>query len=127
MGFLNRFFDNTQSSKDAYWDEVLSVEHIDEIFESSSNQQIVIYKHSNQCGTSFFAKKNIEIIDKSDFENAGFYIIDVIRQRPLSNYLAEKVGVRHESPQLIILKDKIVTWHGSHHQVSSNNLLSALS
>ncbi len=127
MGIFSQLFDKTPIGTDPFWEIIDSESMIDEIMLSSNNQQQIILKHSNQCGTSFFAKKDLETIDKSEFEGVGFYLIDVIRQRSLSQYLSEKVGVKHQSPQLIILRNAEVIWHGSHNQVNANSLVNNLS
>ena len=42
------------------------------------------------------------------------YLVDVVHSRPLSRYIAERVGVVHASPQAIILRAGVPAWHGSH-------------
>ncbi len=126
MGFLDRFFDSTEIQSDSFWASITGEDEIDAIILSSNECRQVIFKHSNQCGTSFFAKKNLETLDKSTIGSAYFYLIDVIRQRNLSRYFEEKVGVRHESPQLFVIFKGEIIWHGSHHQVNEENLKIAL-
>lgn len=126
MGFLDRFFDSRDTHEDTFWNTISNEQELDDIIKSSIGKPKVIFKHSNQCGTSFFAKRNLEITDKDSLERVDIYLIDVIRQRALSRYFGDKVGVRHESPQLFVLKDGAVVWHGSHHQVNENNLKTAI-
>ncbi len=126
MGFLDRFFDNSKPDTNPFW-EIISNEHqLDEIILLSEGKPQVILKHSNQCGTSFFAKKNLEMIDGKYLEGVDLYLVDVISQRGLSTILGEKVGVRHQSPQLIVLFNGKVIWHGSHQHVNEENLIKAL-
>lgn len=126
MGFLNRFFSSEQAKEDSFWRTVSSEEILDDILAPSNKRPQVIFKHSNQCGTSFFAKKNLEVVNKTELEQVDLHLIDVIHQRMLSRYLSEKVGVRHESPQLFVLKEGQVIWSGSHHQVNADNLMNAI-
>ena len=42
------------------------------------------------------------------------YLVDVVQSRPLSRYIAERIGVVHASPQAIILRAGVPAWHGSH-------------
>lgn len=126
MGFLNRFFSSEQAKEDSFWRTVSSEEILDDILAPSNERPQVIFKHSNQCGTSFFAKKNLEVVNKTELEQVDLHLIDVIHQRMLSRYLSEKVGVRHESPQLFVLKEGQVIWSGSHHQVNADNLMNAI-
>jgi len=48
--------------------------------------------------------------------------IDVVMQRNLSLALAEEVGVRHESPQLILLNNGKVAAHASHSRVTEDTV-----
>jgi bacillithiol system protein YtxJ len=126
MGFFDRFINTEVENEDPFWNSVTSEEQLDEILDTSIEKPLVILKHSNQCGTSFFAKRNLELINKSEHENVDFFLIDVIHQRALSRYLSERIGVRHESPQLFVIKNSEIIWHGSHHQVNEKNLKVAL-
>lgn len=101
------------------WTIPETAEDIDGVFEPDSGLHI-IYKHSYTCGTSIFAKTRVEQSFKNDLpENAHFYFVDVSTHRSVSNAIAERSGVRHESPQLIIIHEGKVLWHGSHNQVNS--------
>jgi len=42
------------------------------------------------------------------------YLVRVVEDRPVSDYIAERTGVRHESPQVIVLRAGKVRWHASH-------------
>jgi bacillithiol system protein YtxJ len=47
------------------------------------------------------------------------YLVDVVKHRPLSRALAERLGVTHASPQAIILKDGVPAWHRSHFDIEA--------
>jgi bacillithiol system protein YtxJ len=44
----------------------------------------------------------------------------------LSNAIAERFGVRHETPQALLIKDGRVVWHASHWSITSDSLTEAL-
>lgn len=101
------------------WTIPETAEEVDGFFKPDSGLHI-IYKHSFTCGTSIFAKTRVEQSFKNDLpENVHFYFVDVSTQRPVSKAIAVKSGIRHESPQLIIIHEGKVLWHGSHNQVTS--------
>ena len=75
----------------------------------------VLYKHSPICPTSDVAYEEM-LAFRRDCA-VPVYIVDVIRHRPLSRTLAERIGVRHASPQAIILRDGVVAWHRSHYEI----------
>jgi bacillithiol system protein YtxJ len=77
----------------------------------------ILYKHSTRCPTSWGAKREIErfVQQKPD---VPVYIVDVVEHRSLSRQLAEELGVRHESPQAILMRSGEVVEHASHRQIT---------
>lgn len=108
------------------WNVLNDTSQVDEVLQQSHQQPQLIYKHSNRCGTCMFAKSEIEKSSGDIKEKAGMNFIDVIRTRGVSDYLAEKLNIRHESPQAILLVDGEVVWHDSHSAIKSNKILEAL-
>lgn len=120
LGRIFRIDDDGRSDLD--WQAFSSEEKLSEIIQASGQKPQVIYKHSTRCATSFFALKNIQGLSEEVKEKAEFYIVDVIKQREFSYYIAERFGIRHESPQVLILKNGDVIWNGSHHQVNAESI-----
>ena len=87
MGIFDRFFKDDEKREKMFWNIISLESTVDDIIEISHHKPQVIFKHSNQCGTSFFAKRNLENIKKDTFENVDFYLIDVIQDRIVSRYL----------------------------------------
>ena len=75
----------------------------------------VLYKHSPICPTSDAAYE--EMLAFRRHRAVPVYMVDVIHHRPLSRALAERIGVRHASPQAIILRDGVAAWHRSHYEI----------
>jgi bacillithiol system protein YtxJ len=73
----------------------------------------VVYKHSPICPTSGMAYEEIRALWRMH-QDVPVYLVDVINSRPLSRFIAERVGVIHASPQAIILRAGVPAWHGSH-------------
>lgn len=73
----------------------------------------VVYKHSPICPTSGIAYEEIRSL-RQLHRDVPVYFVDVVRSRPLSRYIAERVGIVHASPQAIILQAGVPAWHGSH-------------
>src|ERR671916_12707 len=73
----------------------------------------VVYKHSPICPTSGIAYEEIRSLRRLQ-QDVPVYMVDVINSRPLSRYIAERIGVVHASPQAIILRAGVPAWHGSH-------------
>ena len=77
----------------------------------------VLYKHSPICPTSDVAYE--EMLAFRRRRVVPVYMVDVIHHRLLSRALAERIGVRHASPQAIILRDGVAAWHGSHYEIQA--------
>jgi bacillithiol system protein YtxJ len=77
----------------------------------------VLYKHSPICPTSGFAYA--EMLAFRRLSRVPVYLVDVVRHRPLSRALAERIGVTHASPQAIILREGVPAWHRSHFDIEA--------
>ena len=83
--------------------ELRSLADLDQALASKGT--VVLYKHSTQCGQCDAAIEEMERHPGS----ADFYYLDLLQYRDVSNAIAKKLGVGHESPQAIFLKDGKVT------------------
>lgn len=84
----------------------------------------IIYKHSptcSLCGWSNHVLGKLAAEDGLTFER-----VDVFAQRELSNDIEAHFGVRHESPQILIIEDGQVRWHASHRGVAPDRVRAAL-
>jgi bacillithiol system protein YtxJ len=75
-------------------------------------------KHSITCPIS---KGGYDEFEKFSNEHPHIpaYFLHVQDARPLSDYIAEKLGIKHESPQVFIINKKKVKWHASHWNITS--------
>jgi bacillithiol system protein YtxJ len=87
---------------------------------------VLIYKHSLTCGTSGMALEEVrELLDGPPI-GARAAIVLVQPAREVSNEIARRLGVRHESPQALIVSDNRVLWHASHFRVTAESIREAL-
>jgi len=66
---------------------------------------VVLYKHSTQCGICDTAIEEVQAFEEQHPAAATIYYLDLLVHRDVSNEIAKKLGIRHESPQAIVLKD----------------------
>ena len=85
----------------------------------------VVYKHSPICPTSGMAYEEIRSLGRMQ-QDVPVYLVDVVHSRPLSRYIAERVGVVHASPQAIILRSGVPAWHGSHFDLRADTMAEKL-
>lgn len=124
------FFDSVRSFASGpelsdLWDIPVSESDLSGIFSDSSGTYL-IYKHSYRCGTCVFSLRNLEKNLPDIARKARPVFIDVVKQRGLSNFVAEMSGVRHESPQALLIHNGDVVWHDSHGGVRSPSIEKAL-
>ena len=81
----------------------------------------LLFKHSPICPTSAraFGEYRRWLAGGARIETAW---LDVIEQRPLSLAVAERTGVRHESPQVLLFEGGRVRWHASHGAITRESL-----
>lgn len=115
-------FRDTDSGMGGMWVTLDNTDEVDAVFEASKERVQVVFKHSVRCSVSLFAKLNIESFSLWEGKEADRFIIDVVRKRTVSDYFAEKSGIKHESPQIFILKDGEVIWSDAHSYVNKANI-----
>ena len=96
---------------------------LDEVLRSPS---AVLYKHSPRCGICTAALLEVRHFADTHPE-IPVYQVDVLAQRSLSNAIADRLAIRHKSPQAIVLREGAVAWHGAHFRVSAQALEKATS
>lgn len=106
------------------WNAISEIEKLNSLLSKSEKLPQVIYKHSTRCSVSYLAKEELERHMNTLTEHADMHMINVVEERELSNVVAEKLNIRHESPQVLVLKNRQVIWSGSHWNVKGREVLS---
>lgn len=101
-------------------------EELDRALGQSSQRPAVIFKHSPTCGISAQAFESISEWLRGEVPDADFYLVPVPAGRELSTRLSQKFGIRHESPQVMVIDGGEVTWHGSHFRATASAIAAAL-
>ncbi len=101
------------------WNTLTNEEQLDNIFKLSFTKPQVIFKHSTRCSISTVAKTRL---DKSSVDTIDFYYLDLIANRNLSNLIAEKLNVHHESPQVILIQNGNSIYDESHSSINIDDL-----
>ncbi len=77
-----------------------------------------ILKHSAICPTSAAALAEVEAhLAAHPSELAGMVVVQ--QDRPLSNWIATRLGRVHQSPQLFLVRDGAVQWSASHWSITA--------
>lgn len=102
-----------------------TVGQFEQLLRDSQQAPLVIFKHSATCGTSAQAYDEVEEFLHASPESR-VYIVDVWSGRALARHIAQTLNVRHESPQLLVVWNGQVVWHGSHFRANAESLGHAL-
>ena len=102
------------------WTALTEETQLETIVEESKTQPVVIFKHSTRCSISSMAKGRLERETAPD--NVKFYYLDLITYRGISNSIAEKFKVHHESPQVLLIKDGECTYEESHNGITMDEI-----
>ena len=104
--------------------ELVENEDLEELIERSRTDPILIFKHSTQCSISIAAY--VEFLKfTQDASDVVCGVVLVLENRRLSNTIASRFGVRHESPQAIVLRNGRPHWNASHWAITIDALSKA--
>ena len=111
---------NSSESK-INWIPLTSMGQLDEIVASSNQKPIVIFKHSTRCSISRMALKQFE--NEFDLDDTvDVYFLDLLEHRDISNEIASRFGVYHQSPQLLLIKGGKSVYDVSHSAIDAVEL-----
>lgn len=127
MSFFDKIFGGKEEAKEqkSFWNPIKSEDDLKIAIDNSYAYKVAIFKHSTSCFISKTVLRNFEK-EMESLENtddiAELYFLDLLAYRPLSNKIAEDLGVRHESPQLLVVENGKVINNASHQNISINQL-----
>lgn len=104
----------------ARFSEIHEIAELDNLIEKSNERPVILFKHSLTCPISTGVYNEISKAD------ADINLIVVQHARNVSTAVAEKTGIRHESPQALVIKDGEVIYHASHYDVTASDVEKSL-
>ena len=108
--------------------ELTTLEDLEKLLADSAKRTQLIFKHSTTCPISTRAyselKKHLEASASMDVD---YGLIVVQTARYVSNAAAEKLGVQHQSPQAILVRNRQAVWNASHYDITNGSLTEAIS
>jgi bacillithiol system protein YtxJ len=129
MSLFNSLFGCSEEKKETTgkinWIPLQFVGQLDEIAAISNQKPAVIFKHSTRCSISRFALKQFE----KEFtleDSVDAYFLDLLEYRDISNEIASRFGVYHQSPQLLLIKNGQSIYDASHDAIDAGDLAGRL-
>jgi bacillithiol system protein YtxJ len=126
MGFFDKFKSQRDIAKEEIvevpWHVLSGIGQLDEIVEQSKTKPVAIFKHSTRCGISRGVLKLLEKNYNLKDNQLKLYYLDLLQHRDISNEIAARFKVHHESPQMIVIKNGALVHHDSHHSIEASHL-----
>ncbi len=120
MGIFNKLFNSGEGQTEKKetpqvpWKVLNSIQQLDEIEKQSKTKPVAIFKHSTTCGISSMVIRGLERQYDIPVEDLDLYYLDLKAFRNVSNEVAARFQVWHQSPQLILIKNGQTIYHDSH-------------
>lgn len=131
MGFFDLFGKKnsnnaTESVSSVPWEVLNSVEQLEELEKESHITPVVIFKHSTRCGISRLALRSFEKGYEIPEEKLKVYYLDLLAHRDVSDEIAMRFQVIHQSPQIIVIRNGQTIHHASHYSIEASDLAALL-
>ena len=121
MSLFNNFFGSTpqeETNSKINWLQLTDISQLDEIEDASNSKLVLIFKHSTRCSISRMALRQFENEFEAN-ENVLPYYLDLLNHREISNEIAIKFSVVHQSPQLLIISKEKCIYNTSHSDIDA--------
>src|SRR5918912_1937705 len=87
---------------------------LERLFERSNAEPVLLFKHSNSCPISARAYRQMQEV------KTPVSIVVIQESRDLSRDIESRTGVRHETPQALVLRNGRAVWAASHFDISAD-------
>jgi bacillithiol system protein YtxJ len=113
--------ENKTSSSKVNWISLKDLGQLNEIIAISHEKPVLIFKHSTRCSVSRMALKQFE--NEFDLEDrVATYYLDLLEHRDISNEIATRFKVYHQSPQLLLIQNGKSVYDVSHSDIDAVEL-----
>lgn len=100
--------------------KVETLDSLERLFTDSFDRPVVLLKHSTSCGISSGVYREVSQV------TTDVNVVVVQTHRDLSNSISSRTGIRHETPQAIVLVDGRVVYHASHYDIEAAHIEASL-
>lgn len=125
MGIFGNIFGkstNESKAKQLPWIALSSIDQFDDIIEKSNERPQLVFKHSTTCGISAMVLQRLTDSYSLGENQVDLYFLDLHAYRNISNEVAQRFQVVHQSPQLLVLTNEKVVFHTSHGAINEVDL-----
>jgi len=112
----------------AHLNELTSIEELTGVLDESEQRPVLIFKHSNACPISARALSEFRrFLEDADSTGASYNMVTVQEARAVSDEIASRLALEHESPQAILVRNRRPVWNASHFGITAGSLSDAIS
>lgn len=104
------------------WIDLTTLDQLKAIIEASNEKPQLLFKHSTRCPISSTALSRFEREWDLTTEQCDAHYLDLIAYRPVSNQIAEDLGVVHQSPQVILVINGKAVYDSSHNMIEAKKV-----
>jgi len=126
MSFLDKIFGSSSAENEkegeAKFHTLELIAQLDEIDAISELKPVVIFKHSTRCSISRFVLKQFDVAYNYEEDKIDWYLLDLLNHRDVSNEIAYRYNIQHQSPQIIVIKKGKAVYNASHDGIDVNDL-----
>jgi bacillithiol system protein YtxJ len=109
------------------WAPIEDVVQLERLLTTPDSRPLLLFKHSRSCGTSAEALDELEAhLSEEATADTRYAIVTVQTHREVSAAVALTLGVRHETPQALLIQDGRVVWSASHYRVTADAVEAAI-
>ena len=109
-----------EPGKETHFTPVHDVAALDPLFARSQDRTVTLFLHDRGCPISAAAYRQMTRL------GGEIPLIDVQRAKDVSRAVEARTGVRHESPQVIVLHHGRAIWSASHYAVTAQAVANAI-
>ena len=99
------------------WISLTSLEQLENITVDSEIETVYIFKHSTRCGISKMVLNRFEKSLSESIKKCKFYYLDLLAYRNISDQISLTFEIIHQSPQLLVIKNKVAVANASHYDI----------
>ncbi len=125
--WLSRLLNEKHPPEEPGMHEITTPVELEAALEKSQTSPVFLFKHSTTCPISARAQDRIaQYLARAGENTPPFYLVRVIESRPISNEIATRLKVTHQSPQLVLVQGDTALWNASHDDINAAAIIAAL-
>ena len=131
MSIFSKIFGDSEHKDSQHqrinWQLLTEMQQVGHLISESFDKPVFIFKHSTKCAISRMALKQFESHYNIDEGAVDPYFLDLLNYREISNEIADRLEVTHQSPQLILVMSGKCIYTSSHSDIDAEELEEKLS